>query len=125
MNRDIKFRAFVSKNNRYKTSIGMIEPERIQTMLNPKYSRIPAKHCWDEMGLVLMQYTGLQDKNEVEIYESDIMLDNEFNRKYTVIFENGMFFCKSKDNRFFYFNEQFIFEAIEVIGNIYENTELL
>jgi len=43
----------------------------------------------------LMQYTGLKDKNLVEIYESDI-LENPQGRKGIVKFEDGGFIIESK-----------------------------
>lgn len=81
----------------------------------------------------VMQYTGLKDKNGIEIYEGDIIRDVD-NRTHTVIYERGMFGCyktwlvsyetgerrKSIES----LNNFLVDEAI-VIGNIYENPELL
>ena len=67
----------------------------------------------------LMQYTGLKDKNGVEIYEGDIC--NRYHLKGVVVYHNGMFILQDG------FNEPLMNElyGIEVIGNIYENPELL
>ena len=76
---------------------------------------------------LLMQFTGLADKNGVEIYEGDIL---SFGTTYkpVVTFENGCF-CVSgsplgleidDDNGFVVYN----MAGSEVIGNIYENPEL-
>jgi len=76
---------------------------------------------------VLMQYTGLKDKNGKEIYESDIvkMLESGIHEKWASIkaveFDNKYLgfspFC--------YLNFIHSNNIVEVIGNIYENKELL
>jgi uncharacterized phage protein (TIGR01671 family) len=69
------------------------------------------------------QYTGLKDKNGKEIYEGDIIstdLDRPFN---IVVFRNGAFVFQCHDNGKDYYD--YMFSYGEVIGNIYENPELL
>jgi uncharacterized phage protein (TIGR01671 family) len=66
-----------------------------------------------------MQYTGLEDKNGKEIYEGDILyIENEI--------------CEVKFNvpSFTAYNSQehewnIQYAGVEIIGNIYENPELL
>src|SRR5699024_7761530 len=81
---------------------------------------------------VLMQYTGLKDKNGVEIYEGDI-LSTDLDRPYLIVeFRNGafMFLCHDDGKDYYDFmattgeNSNFT-KYHEVIGNIYENPELL
>lgn len=77
---------------------------------------------------VLMQSTGLKDKNGVEIFEGDVViclgpdLEETFS---TVAFAEGAFCVNHKhlgvEFEFLYFVDS----AMEVIGNIYENPELL
>ena len=71
----------------------------------------------------LMQYTGLKDKNGVEIYEGDIL--SYFGFEYEVIFEESAFGW-SEDGQFYAFAEMAIdeIEKTKIIGNIYENPEL-
>lgn len=77
--------------------------------------------------VTLMQYTGMRDKKNVEIFEGDIVKIPHYHDKRTYI--NG--FVKFKDGSFLvdYVDMEGIISChkdnIEVIGNIYENPELL
>jgi hypothetical protein len=76
----------------------------------------------DEQGgeqIVLMQYTGLKDKNGVEIYEGDILKAPYFQTAAVEYMESG-FWCKQGKH-----NMLPNLTDAEVIGNIYENPELL
>jgi uncharacterized phage protein (TIGR01671 family) len=85
--------------------------------------------CMDiEIGelCTLMQYTGLKDKNGKEIYEGDVIvtrLNSPDNNEESLVveFADGSFKLK-KENTYYYF--PFLLN-VEVIGNIYENPELL
>lgn len=69
------------------------------------------------------QYTGLKDINGKEIYEGDILITKDIEgKKYQtcVTYENGMFLSGEEP----LYDDVFLFEA-EVVGNIYENPELL
>ncbi|EKD3339169.1 YopX family protein [Listeria monocytogenes] len=72
--------------------------------------------------VVLMQYTGLKDKNSKKIFEGDIGWD-EHNECYGVV--------KFEEGKFLYVWENIaedlweVADDIEIYGNIHENLELL
>lgn len=76
----------------------------------------------------LMQYTGLKDKNGVEIYEGDIVSysrdeNDEWHKKSIVIF--NQITTQYQLNTSLGSHDLCEWYELEVIGNIHENPELL
>ena len=85
---------------------------------------------------VLLQYTGLKDKNGKEIYENDIIRvndDRDGDRTYEVIFEKGCYWgnciytprITTPQKTLLCDLDFFVHQSQEIIGNIYENPELI
>ena len=124
MNRQIKFRVWDKRENKGMSTQNMLYDAQLH-------------HLWQDFvdypGYELMQYTGLTDKNGKEIYEGDIVQYNQ-NSSY----DNMDFIAKWSDDKLgFIFQsnsgEQLVnqtphlnrFKHLEVVGNIFENPELL
>lgn len=75
----------------------------------------------NKAGYELMQYTGLKDKNGVEIYEGDIVTHYGGTR-YRVITYTGVGFGSVRDD--LEMDIPKFSQDIEVIGNIYEHPQL-
>ena len=75
----------------------------------------------------LMQYTGLKDMWEKEIYEGDILSDGSNEKLYKVVFENGSFRAEFEGDFEEYSIDliDIVAQGCEVVGNIYENSELI
>jgi len=71
---------------------------------------------WATSDVTLLQYTGMKDSENIEICEGDIVeYEDEI---FEIIFENGGFRMKK-------WNYLFIQNELKIVGNIYENPELL
>ena len=117
--REIKFRAWDKLNKE------MFNVESINFQERKVYRDIVSYRKFND--IELMQYTGLKDKNGKEIYEGDILFESFGEEYFKVVFEDGSFRAEFKGD----FDEYSFdlmdvnLQCCEVVGNIYENSELL
>lgn len=126
--REIKFRAWDNvKNQMY--FVGE-EEDVVFEIVGGKFVGYDAREeldapCFKMEHLEVMQYTGLNDKNGVEVYEGDVVRDKE-DQTYTVAYDDEyaafILVWVSNDERFEAFEPM---RELTVIGNIYEHPHLL
>lgn len=131
--REIKFRAFLKVKKK-------MLPVTYLTLSDEEGEQVGVADCnnegcvlcvdyYDYEKVELMQYTGLKDKNGREIYEGDIYECNIYPAGddkdiFTVVwFDTGLVGKQKSSNN--HFGLKYWLDKIEVIGNIYENPELL
>lgn len=113
----------------YHEYIGYLYPSQI--VQGEIVSRLPIND------VIIMQSTGLFDKNGVEIFEGDVIVDHLIkgldkvsfvvvkcdNYLYPKMIRNGIIYNNIIDPMLF--NQHAWLNGIEVVGNIYENKDLL
>ena len=126
--REIKFRAWLKEERK------MVNVETLFIGINRLCfgnSKTEDLFFRDFEEVELMQYTGLKDKNSKEIYEGDIVLiklDETSTWYKTVVgFKKGAFIADliDKEDYVYIFYPGFTGDDFEIIGNVYENKNLL
>lgn len=121
MNREIKFRIWDIEN---KEMLKVQELDFEPTFYGGRIAIRPDQYndYFDTEDMILMQYTGIDDKNGKEIYEGDIVKYENMTGK--IMFFNGSFIMSNFEE-----TEEWelgvINEELEIMGNIYDNPELL
>lgn len=80
--------------------------------------------------IILMQYTGIRDKNGVEVYEGDVIISFECHDGFNPLVgkvsfgADGKWIIEDSDSKYIEDLCEYA-DELKVIGNIYENPELL
>lgn len=129
MNREIKFRAW----HKFRNEIYDVHGWHSEFIFKNTLNGVGNEGNPDKLeDVILMQYTGLKDKNGKEIYEGDIVknfrtdgslkIGKIFYNKKRVRFEIDV---KGDDFYSFYTAVGDICPQVQIIGNIYEHKNLL
>ena len=128
MKREIKFRAWDEGNKVMHLDFQFVKTgDEVNDWIlftSDKQPKFPinewSNNPYFSQQLKIMQYTGLKDKQGKEIYEGDIVTFWGGKGKVIYFQPYASFMIEYTDNDVCNFNE-----AEEVIGNIYENPELI
>ena len=134
MNREIKFRVWDIEN---KEMLNVQELDFEPTFYGERIAIRPDQYndYFDVKYMILMQYTGLHDKNGKEIYEGDTIICKQWIGGNFVDYCIEKGFVEFKDGEFGLHRKQGYYKSLkklleydyelEVTGDIYDNSELL
>ena len=143
--REIKFRAWDKEeskmwNKNHPVICGGTPMLFCGARYNVGKEEVTVYHFYEKPSLILMQYTGLKDKNGVEIYEGDVVniiaktassKSKDSKRIGKIFFDDGMGWpcfravVWNKKGKTWDYPQSVNLSTIEVIGNIYENSDLI
>jgi uncharacterized phage protein (TIGR01671 family) len=141
MRKELKFRMWNCVSSNPEKSRMFYEPYEVMECLKQQLTK---QYDHNADGNVFMQFTGLQDRNGVDIYSDDIIFDvsRDTGKKYRVYSVIGGFAIKegywNKDHSDLKPSDELILQPLadaqtkswiasccEVIGNIHVNPEML
>jgi uncharacterized phage protein (TIGR01671 family) len=129
--KEIKFRGKRFKSDEWVCgSLIKMDERGYQSFIFEHYNYSSSQSCGAIVGRNMIpikietigQYTGLKDKNGVEIYEGDVLFDEHCDVCGVVTFEEGKFLCETET----YSDDLWeVCDYMVVVGNIYDNPELI
>lgn len=122
--REIKFRAWDTER---------LEMAKVISGVGDEEVTLQDEECWQWNTVahyiaVIMQYTGLKDKNGTEIYEGDILQESTTHPLKVIVSYGHVkieFYDLGEKITDLFFQEDIDEDGLEVIGNIYEHPHLL
>ena len=119
--REIKFRAWDKKLNMM--VYGKEQTGHVEYGTNP-LDAVNYLLNYDDYGYIFMQYTGQKDKNGKEIYEGDILITID-EEEGIIVWDESKFDYRIDTGIVLLKLGGYYSSEIEVIGNIYDNPELV
>lgn len=126
--KEIKFRIFDNSEKKFlikneKVSRGIFK-DKVSEIVDFENNSVQINNPEDER-YIFLQYTGMKDINDKEIYEGDIVLYLNNGKKAQVFWSDySLAYHLDFDNESYDLG-CFTEAELEIIGNIYENPELL
>lgn len=123
-----KFRAFLTET---KTIYDVLQIDLSRSMVSLKIENASEWYWFKEV--VLMQSTGLKDKNGVEIFEGDVLLHTSSSVNYSDTYWHSYVQVYRINSGAYRIKGKHIYDTelmsgrnrLEVVGNIYQNQNLL
>ena len=127
--REYKFRSWANGEMRQVNGLACTDDSEKMDLVDDEIGGYDAVYDYDELETrILMQYTGVKDKNGKEIYDGDIVKYTERNLENAFGGKGDAYKEKKRIVRWFmdgWVIPKGFVQDIEVIGNIYENPELV
>lgn len=120
--REIEFRAWL-KDEKKMVKVKAIDWVEEIDIFSINYPEGKSYSGYDRDNIELMQYIGLKDKNGVKIFEGDIVRYDELIGP--VLWSKDLVWCTDLGGYGEEMITAYLDYGLEVIGNIYENKELL
>lgn len=113
--REIKFRAWDKQESQWHSNVYIHIDGRVNSQeVGPNFKTAE--------NFSICQYTGLKDKNGVEIYEGGIVKHPHFDNPLEIRWVGSGLVCYQDDSNWVLLD---VDGEVEVIGNIFENPELI